>query len=129
MNKTTHAKPTTLMARTLSWLLLFSCANVIATTQPAHALQTAVAQTDVAAQKKTIELTKATVRKIDLTKNKITLQHEAIQNIGMPAMTMVFKVADPQMLQGITVGDAVQFAADKQDRQLLITALEKQPQS
>lgn len=128
MIRTNNIKPAVSLSKTFGWLLLFCSAGAIATTPDAvmHPVKAAVAQTANAAQENTTELTKATVRKIDLAQNKITLKHEAIENISMPAMTMVFKVADPLLLQGIAVGDEVQFAAEKQDRQLLITALEKQ---
>jgi Cu(I)/Ag(I) efflux system periplasmic protein CusF len=31
----------------------------------------------------------------------------------MPAMTMVFQVADPAMLEQVTIGDKVKFEAEK----------------
>lgn len=49
------------------------------------------------------------VKAIDATKGTITLQHEAIKAIGWPAMTMTFKVASPDLLRGVKVGDKVQF--------------------
>lgn len=49
------------------------------------------------------------VKAIDTAKGTITLQHEAIKAIGWPAMTMTFKVAAPGLLQGVKVGDKVQF--------------------
>ncbi|CAM0997399.1 Copper-binding protein [Rhodanobacter sp. Root179] len=49
------------------------------------------------------------VKAIDTVKNTITLQHEAITAIGWPAMTMPFKVASPDLLKHVKVGDEVQF--------------------
>ena len=49
------------------------------------------------------------VKAIDASKGTITLQHEAIAAIGWPAMTMPFKVALPELLQHVKVGDRVQF--------------------
>ena len=43
----------------------------------------------------------------------MTLRHGPMPNLDMPAMTMVFKVADPKMLDGLKEGDKVKFAADK----------------
>jgi Cu(I)/Ag(I) efflux system protein CusF len=74
---------------------------------------------------KTAVMTAATVRKIDVAQTKITLKHAAISNIGMPAMTMVFKVADKTLLTGLTVNDEVLFAVEKQGSALVVTALEK----
>lgn len=71
--------------------------------------------------------TAATVKKIDLQQQKITLKHEAIASIRMPAMTMVFKVKDPQLLQGIAVDDSVLFSVEKQGTQLIVVALKKAP--
>jgi Cu(I)/Ag(I) efflux system periplasmic protein CusF len=52
------------------------------------------------------------VRKIDKAQAKVTLRHGPIPNLGMPGMTMVFKVADPKLLDAISEGEKVQFAAD-----------------
>jgi Cu/Ag efflux protein CusF len=71
-------------------------------------------------------LTAATVRKIDVAQAKITLKHAAIANIGMPAMTMVFKVADPSLLTGLTVNDEVLFSVEKQGSALVVTQIKPQ---
>ena len=49
------------------------------------------------------------VKAIDTAGNTITLQHEAIASFGWPAMTMAFKVASPELLKTVKVGDKVQF--------------------
>ncbi|OZB68948.1 MAG: copper-binding protein [Lysobacterales bacterium 13-68-4] len=49
------------------------------------------------------------VKAIDAAKGTITLQHQAITTIGWPAMTMPFKVASPELLKHVKVGDKVQF--------------------
>lgn len=71
-------------------------------------------------------MTAATVRKIDTAQAKITLKHAAISNIGMPAMTMVFKVADPKLLISLQVNDEVKFSVEKQGSSFVVTAIEKQ---
>ena len=71
-------------------------------------------------------LTAATIRKIDVAQAKITLKHAAIANIGMPAMTMVFKVADPSLLTGLTVNDEVLFSVEKQGSALVVTQIKPQ---
>jgi Cu/Ag efflux protein CusF len=53
------------------------------------------------------------VRKVDKEAKKITLKHGPISNLDMPAMTMVFQVADPAMLDQVKAGDKVKFSADK----------------
>ena len=64
------------------------------------------------------------VRKVDKEQGKVTLKHGPIANLGMPGMTMVFKVADPKMLDAIKEGDKVKFAADKVNGAFTVTAIE-----
>jgi Cu/Ag efflux protein CusF len=42
----------------------------------------------------------------------------------MPAMTMVFRVNDPAMLDQLNEGDKIKFAADKIDGALTITEIQ-----
>ena len=65
------------------------------------------------------------VRKIDKQQGKVTLKHGPIANLDMPGMTMVFKVADRQMLDGIKEGDKVKFAADRVNGAITVTAMEQ----
>ncbi len=67
------------------------------------------------------------VRKIDAAQARLTLRHAEIKHLEMPAMTMVFRVKDPKMLEGLNVGDKVRFSADKVDGQYVVTVLVKQP--
>lgn len=67
----------------------------------------------------------AEVRKIDKAQGKLTLKHGEIKKLDMPAMTMVFRVRDPKMLDGLNVGDKVRIDADKVDGQYTVTALSK----
>lgn len=85
-----------------------------------------LADKSAAASVMNTSMTAATVRKIDTAQAKITLKHAAIANIGMPAMTMVFKVADPKLLVGLQVNDQVHFSVEKQGSTLVVTAIEKQ---
>ena len=64
------------------------------------------------------------VRRIDKAQGKITLRHGPIANLDMPGMTMVFKVADATMLDALSVGDKVTFAADRVNGALAVTAIE-----
>lgn len=57
-------------------------------------------------------LTDAEVRKVDKEAGKLTLKHGAIPNLEMPPMTMVFRVKDPAMLEGVKAGDKVRFRAE-----------------
>jgi Cu(I)/Ag(I) efflux system periplasmic protein CusF len=64
------------------------------------------------------------VRKIDKAQGKLTLRHGPLENLAMPAMTMVFKVADPKMLEGVKEGDKVKFTAAKVNGTFTVTALQ-----
>lgn len=44
------------------------------------------------------------VKALDAKQGTITLQHQAIESIHWPAMTMTFKVAKPEQLEGVKVG-------------------------
>ena len=58
-------------------------------------------------------LTEGEVRKVDKDAKKITIKHGPLQNLDMPAMTMVFQVKDPAMLGMVKAGDKVRFEAQK----------------
>jgi len=64
------------------------------------------------------------VRKVDKEQGKLTLRHGPIQNLEMPGMTMVFKVADPKMLDQLKEGDKVRFSADRVGGAITVTNIE-----
>jgi Cu/Ag efflux protein CusF len=67
----------------------------------------------------------AQVTKINEAQQKITLKHDAIKNLDMDAMTMVFVVADPAMLKSVKVGDKVTFEADRVNGRITVTKIQK----
>lgn len=81
--------------------------------------QTAASGTSAAAA-----MTDGEVRKIDRAQGKVTLKHGPIANLEMPPMTMVFKVADPKMLDSLKDGDKVRFSADRVNGAITVTAIE-----
>ncbi len=72
----------------------------------------------------TAAMTDAEVRKVDKAQAKITLKHAEIKSLDMPAMTMVFRVKDGQVLDTLNPGDKVRFVAEKIDGQYVVTRLE-----
>lgn len=68
--------------------------------------------------------TDAEVRKVDKEAGKLTLRHGPIKSLDMPGMTMVFRVADPKMLDALTQGDTVRFSVDRVNGALTITRIE-----
>ncbi len=61
--------------------------------------------------------------KIDKAAGKITLKHGPIKNLDMDFMTMVFRVADPALLDKAKAGDKVRFEADRINCAITITAM------
>ncbi len=72
----------------------------------------------------TAELTDGEVKKIDKEAGKITLRHGELKNLNMSAMTMVFRVKDPAMLDQVKAGDKVKFAADRVNGAVTIVQLQ-----
>lgn len=65
------------------------------------------------------------VVKIDKAAGKITMKHGPIKSLDMDAMTMVFRVADPAMLDKVKAGDKVKFEADRVNGAITITSMDK----
>jgi len=70
------------------------------------------------------ELADGEVRKVDKDAGKITLKHGHIKSIDMPPMTMVFRVQDGAMLQGVKAGDKVRFDARQIAGQYVVIKME-----
>jgi Cu(I)/Ag(I) efflux system protein CusF len=66
----------------------------------------------------TIAASKGQVQKIDLDAGRLTIKHGELKNINMPAMTMVFDVADKAALSKLKVGDKITFVANNANGQL-----------
>lgn len=64
------------------------------------------------------------VRKVDKAQGKLTLKHGPIKNLDMPGMTMVFKVSDGKLLDGLSQGDKVKFVANNIHGALTVTAIQ-----
>ncbi|MBV1702992.1 MAG: copper-binding protein [Hyphomicrobiales bacterium] len=81
--------------------------------------------TSVSAWAQSTPSVKGEVKKVDMSAGKMTLQHGAIPNLDMSAMTMVFKAADPAMLKSVKAGDKVKFTAERVNGQLTVTTIHK----
>ena len=64
------------------------------------------------------------VRKVDKDAKKITIKHGPLQRLEMPAMTMVFQVRDPAMLDQVKVGDKIKFDAEKVGGAFTVTRIQ-----
>jgi len=65
------------------------------------------------------------IRKVDKGAQKITIRHGPLPDLDMPqAMTMVYRVKDPAMLDKVKAGDKVKFQAEKVDGAFTVTRIE-----
>jgi Cu/Ag efflux protein CusF len=92
-----------------------ACSAERATVSPAPA-------TNSASQKNGEYPAKGTITKINPTLGSVELDHEDIPNL-MPAMRMEFYLADKLMLNGIAVGDIVDFTILYKDGTETITKI------
>lgn len=72
-------------------------------------------------------LSEGLVVKTDPARGKLTLQHGPLENLNMPGMTMLFRVADPAFLKQIKPGDKVRFRVERVKGKLTVTQLEAMP--
>ncbi|MCB1377721.1 MAG: copper-binding protein [Alphaproteobacteria bacterium] len=69
------------------------------------------------------EFTKGVVKKVDLKAKKVTVIHEELKSLDMPAMTMVFRTATDEMLASLKDGQTIEFVADRVNGKLTITEI------
>lgn len=67
------------------------------------------------------EFTKGTVKKLDVKAKKVTLIHEELKDLEMPAMTMVFRVQDDTLMDKLKQGASVEFIAERVNGKLTVT--------
>ncbi|GAB7542095.1 copper-binding protein [Cupriavidus sp. CuC1] len=80
-----------------------------------------------AAQAEAVPLTNGEIRKVDVAAGKLTIKHGPIANLGMDAMTMIFRVQDPALLGQAKEGDRVKFSVIRANGALTVTTLVVQP--
>ena len=94
-----------------------ACANVSRVVQ-VDAPQGTVVPTPVT------KMTEGEVRKIDKASGMMTLRSGPIENLKIPAKTMMFAVTDPRMLDTFKKGDTVLFSADLVGGKIAVTHIE-----
>ncbi len=67
------------------------------------------------------EYTKGVIKKINMKAGKVTIIHEELKNLEMPAMTMVFRTADKAMLENMKKGEKIEFVAERVKGKLTVT--------
>jgi Cu/Ag efflux protein CusF len=61
------------------------------------------------------------VRAVRMSQGKVKIEHGPIEKYGMPGMTMMFKVENPELLQGIDKDALVEFDIDNSSGGFVIT--------
>lgn len=64
------------------------------------------------------------VRRVDASAGTVTLKHDAISALDLPAMTLVYQAA-PALLNNLKPGDKVRFTATRQDGKYVVTEITK----
>lgn len=72
-----------------------------------------------------VSMAAGVVKKLDNDQRKIILQHDALESLGMPPMTMVFHIANESLVEKVKVGDRVMFRAERINGAFVVTALTK----
>jgi len=80
--------------------------------------------TSTAWAQKVSEVTEGEVRRVNKEAQKITIRHAEIKSLDMPAMTMVFQVKDPAMLDQVKTGDRVKFRVENVGGAFVVNEIE-----
>ena len=92
----------------------------------AQGLESSVAQARTPLSASDPAVSTGEVRKVDRLSGTLTLRHGPLRNLGMPGMTMVFRVADRAWLTTLKEGDQVRFVADNVGGHLTVIRLDRQ---
>ena len=57
------------------------------------------------------EWVQGVVRRVDAANGKVTIKHEELKDLNMPAMTMVYTVKDPEWVKQLKPGQTIRFQA------------------
>jgi len=63
------------------------------------------------------------VRDIDRGAKTITIKHQAIKGLDMPAMTMAFQVKDAKVLDQVKAGDRISFRVEQVGNAMIVTEI------
>ena len=82
-----------------------------------------------APQRASNAMTNGVVKKVDKAAGSVTIAHEPLTNLGMPAMTMTFLVQDRAWLNGMKEGARIRFVANNVKGELTVVAVEQRSQA
>jgi Cu/Ag efflux protein CusF len=64
----------------------------------------------------------------EMSSDSVTISHGPVDSIGWPAMTMSFQATSADMLQGLNVGDPVDFQFQQAGEQNVLSSISKAQQ-
>jgi len=64
---------------------------------------------------------KGEITKVDASQKKVTIKHEELKNLDMPPMTMVFVVANDDLMKKAKVGAQIEFIAERVNGRITVT--------
>lgn len=67
----------------------------------------------MAAKAGDMQMADGLVKKVNKSSGKVTLSHGPLTNLGMPAMTMVFRMKEAAWIDQLKEGDRIRFMADR----------------
>lgn len=67
------------------------------------------------------EYAKGEVTKVNAAQKKVTIKHGELKNLDMPAMTMVFAVANDELMKKAKVGAQIEFIAERVNGRITVT--------
>jgi Cu(I)/Ag(I) efflux system protein CusF len=70
-------------------------------------------------------MTNGVVKKVDKAAGSLVIAHEPLKNLGMPGMTMSFRVKNPKWLDTVAAGTKIRFVAQEISGELTVVALEQ----
>jgi Cu(I)/Ag(I) efflux system protein CusF len=113
------------MTRRIYWkrACLSALIGVSVVFSAASADELASPHVNAATDKDLATMSKGEIVKIDTGTAKVTLRHGPLRNLNMPAMTMIFKVAEPDLLGSLKAGDKVLFTVERVDGALTVTSI------
>ena len=82
------------------------------------------AETPAATPEDANELSEGEITRWDARTLKLTLRHGEIKNLGMPPMSMVFRVQDTSVVGALKPGDKVRFRAEQVDGVYTVNRIE-----
>lgn len=63
------------------------------------------------------------VKSVNAAKNKVMIQHEPVQSLKWPSMTMAFKAKDAKTLDALKTGTQVNFEFEQRGGDYVVTAV------